>query len=152
MKERLKNIIDKLLEQYSDFFCVKLQILRGNQIKIYLDGDKQFTINDCTHFNKLILQQLNADNFFNDLNYSLEVSSPGINNNLTHWRQYLKNCQRDLNIHLTENQGIVEGKLKEVNEKGIVLQIKAEKQKKDTEQILEIPFSKISHAKLKLKI
>ncbi|MCD6063725.1 MAG: hypothetical protein K0R82_1636 [Flavipsychrobacter sp.] len=77
---------------------------------------------------------------FPDGDFSLEVSSPGVDEPLLQERQYKKNIGRTLLVTPVEGADQL-GVLKEVQEDRIVLEVKVGKKKEI--QVVEMPFSEI---------
>ncbi len=76
--------------------------------------------------------------------FSLEVSSPGVDEPLLQMRQYKKNIGRKVTV--TDNEDVERtGLLKEVTDEHIIMEIKGKKPK-DPVIISEIPFSNIKKA------
>jgi ribosome maturation factor RimP len=72
--------------------------------------------------------------------FSLEVSSPGVDEPLVSERQYLKNIGRTVLVTPTEGNEVL-GVLKEVKDEKLVIEVKAEKKKEI--QVVEIPMNDI---------
>jgi ribosome maturation factor RimP len=85
-----------------------------------------------------------------DGDFSLEVSSPGIDEPLKLLRQYKKNIGRTVAVTGNDNS-LKEGKLAGVNENSITLEIAEGKGKKAVTRELEIPFSEIKETKVQVK-
>ncbi len=77
---------------------------------------------------------------FPDGDFSLEVSSPGVDEPLLQERQYKKNIGRTLLVTPVEGADQL-GVLKEVREDKILLEVKVGKKKEI--QMVEIPFATI---------
>lgn len=132
-----------LLED-TDIFVVSIQVKPTNNIKIFLDADDGFDVSKSTKINKRLRRQIDELAMFPEGDYSLEVSSPGIDEPLQFKRQYLKNIGR--NIEITPNEGEpVLGKLTEVDDEKVVLEVLVSPKKKDTTPV-EIPFANIKQA------
>ncbi|NMD29242.1 MAG: ribosome maturation factor, partial [Bacteroidetes bacterium] len=87
---------------------------------------------------------------FPDGNFSLEVSSPGIDEPLKLHRQYEKNKGR--NVEVVLNDGTVyEAVLSGIYENGIQLIITEGKGKKAVTKQLDIAMADIKHTKVKIK-
>ena len=82
--------------------------------------------------------------------FSLEVSSPGIEEPLKMHRQYLKNIGRSVEILLL-NGTRKEGELVQVGEQQVSIKIIEGKGKKAVEQVVEIPFIEIKQTKVLIK-
>jgi ribosome maturation factor RimP len=129
----------------TDIFVVSIKVKPANNIKIFLDADDGFDVSKSTKINKRLRRMIDEEGMFPEGDYSLEVSSPGIDEPLQFRRQYLKNIGRS--IEITPNEGeAVTGKLTEVNEDQLTLEIPAAKKKDATPTILSIPFEQIKQA------
>lgn len=80
--------------------------------------------------------------WYPDGNFSLEVSSPGIDEPLKLIRQYRKNIGRNVEVVLNDNT-TQEGKLLDANEAFIQLEFTEGKNKKAVTVVKEIPFLQI---------
>ena len=138
--EKIYSLLEPLLEG-TDIFIVNIKVKPVNNIKVYLDADSGFSIDKCTMINRKLYAQIEVEQLFPDGDFSLEVSSPGVDEPLLQARQYKKNIGRK--VMVTDKEGVEKtGLMKEVNEDHIVLEIKGAKQK-DATVIVEIPFANI---------
>jgi len=126
-----------LLADQPQYFLVDLKIKPTNNIKLFLDGDQGITIEKCISINRALYKQLEESGLFPNDDFSLEVSSPGLEEPLKLHRQYLKNKGRLVEILLKDGRKI-EGKLLEVNETDLVLEETKGKNKK--KEILQHQF------------
>jgi ribosome maturation factor RimP len=138
--EKVYALLEPLLEG-TDVFIVNIKVKPINNIKVYLDADSGFSIDKCTSVNRKLYAQIEAEQLFPDGDFSLEVSSPGVDEPLLQPRQYIKNIGRKVTITDTEGKEKT-GIMKEVTDEHITLEIKGAKQK-DATIIAEIPFSNI---------
>lgn len=113
--EQVRGLIKDKLEE-KDCFVVELLVKEGNNIHLEVDGKTGFSIKDCVDFNKEIENKLDRE----VEDYELHVSSPGLNKPFRVIEQYYKNIGRELKV--VTNDKTFEGLLKEVDEKGIVLE------------------------------
>jgi ribosome maturation factor RimP len=81
---------------------------------------------------------------FGNNNFSLEVSSPGIDKPLKLLRQYNKNKGRKVEVVLDDGSKI-EGTLTGVSEENITLEEKTGKGNKITTKTITISFNQIKH-------
>ena len=82
--------------------------------------------------------------------FSLEVSSPGLDEPLKLLRQYKKNIGRD--VEVTMNDEVKkEGKLTVVTEKNITIEYAEGKGKKAIVKTEEIPFDAVKQTKIQIK-
>jgi len=137
--EKIKALTEPLLEG-TDIFIVNIKIKPTNNIKLFLDSDTGLSVDKSVRVNRKLYHLIEEAGMFPDGDFSLEVSSPGVDEPLGSWRQYKKNIGRT--VLVTNNESAAQtGVLKEVSEEKIVLEVKIPK-KKET-QIVEIPFSDI---------
>src|ERR1700739_884200 len=101
--EKLYALLEPILEG-TDIFIVNIKVKPVNNIKVYLDADSGFSIDKCTAVNRRFYVILEGVNMFPDGDFSLEVSSPGVDEPLLQMRQYRKNIGRKITI--TDNEGI----------------------------------------------
>ncbi len=108
------------------YFLVDLRIKPTNNVKVFLDGDSGITIEKCVQVNRKLYRKLEEEGFYPDGDFSLEVSSAGLDEPLKLLRQYKKNIGRLVEVELLDGAQ-KEGQLTEVNEDGIVLEISSRK-------------------------
>jgi ribosome maturation factor RimP len=142
--EQIENFLSRLIEQSGDIFLVEVKITPGNQITILLDADNGITIEKCTAINKALYKYIEESGLFPDGNFSLEVSSPGVDKPLKLHRQYKKNIGRKVEVELNDGTKL-EGKLKQVNEEDITIEEKLGSGKKSTMKTTTILFNQIKH-------
>lgn len=97
-------------------YIVDLKIGGGNEIKILIDSDDSVSISQCMSVSRNV--EHNLDREVED--FSLEVSSAGLDQAFKHFRQYQKNVGRDVKVVPNEGKTI-EGNLKSVNEDSIIV-------------------------------
>jgi ribosome maturation factor RimP len=138
--EIILSFLEPILEG-TDIFVVNVRVKPINNIKVYLDAESGFSIEKCSMVNRKLYAQIEAAEMFPDGDFSLEVSSPGVDEPLLQFRQYVKNIGRKVTV--TDNEDVEKtGMLKEVTEENITLEIKPAKQKQPL-IITQIPFSNI---------
>jgi ribosome maturation factor RimP len=141
--EKVYALLEPLLEG-TDMFIVSIKVKPINNIKVYLDADNGFSIEKCSSINRRLYAEIDAVQMFPAGDFSLEVSSPGVDEPLVQHRQYIKNVGRKITI--TDSEGKEKtGLVKEVTGAHIVLEIKGAKIK-DATITSEIPFSTIKKA------
>ena len=142
--EQIENFVLKLTENSEDTFLVEVKMTPGNQITVLLDADNGITIEKCTAVNKALYKYLEESGLFEDGNFSLEVSSPGIDKPLKLHRQYTKNIGRKVEVELLDGTKL-EGTLTHVNDDDIIIEEKSGKGKKITMNTTTILFNQIKH-------
>lgn len=129
VKEQLEDLLNPILEA-SNCFLVDISLKPSKisqKVIILVDSDEGITIQQCTSVSRQLAKQLEEMEFFAEA-YTLEVSSPGLDQPLVLPRQFIKNIGRSLKI--TDNSGeMFTGELLEVGEKEITLQLPAPKKK-----------------------
>ena len=139
--ETVTAMLNPLIEG-TDMFLVNITVKPTNNIKIFLDADTGLSIEKCARINRSIRHQLEETGMFPDGNFSLEVSSPGVDEPLTSTRQYQKNINRTVAVTVQEEEEKeIIGVLKEVTEEGLLLEIKDKKKKEST--MVTVPFANI---------
>jgi ribosome maturation factor RimP len=137
--DKIRLLTEPLLEG-TDVFIINIKIKPINNIKLYLESDSGLPISKCAEINRKLYHQIEEQQMFPDGDFSLEVSSPGVDEPLLQERQYKKNIGRTLLVTPVEGADQL-GVLKEVQEDRIVLEVKVGKKKEI--QVVEMPFSEI---------
>jgi ribosome maturation factor RimP len=140
--DKVKAVIDPFLEEESSYFIVQIKIKPINNIKVFLDGDNGLPIEKCTFFNRKLYKAIEEEAWFPEGDFSLEVSSPGVDEPLLLKRQYNKNVGRKVQVTMLDGN-LKEGTLITVAEADILLEWSEGKGKKAVQQQLLIPFENI---------
>ncbi len=143
--EQIENFILGFIEKSEDTFMVEVKITPGNQITVLLDADNGITIERCTAVNRALYKFIEESGMFPDGNFSLEVSSPGVDKPLKLHRQYKKNIGRKVEVEQIDGSKI-EGTLVAVNEMEITVEEQEGKGKKAITKTTTILFNQIKHA------
>jgi ribosome maturation factor RimP len=120
--ESIRQMIGEILKDEPAYFLVDLRIKPTNNIKVFLDGDTGITIEKCVQVNRKLYKKIEEAAFFPAGDFSLEVSSAGLDEPLKMLRQYKKNIGRPVEIQLQDGT-LKEGVLMDVSEDGIVLEV-----------------------------
>jgi ribosome maturation factor RimP len=139
---QLEKMVAEVLKDAPEHFLVSLLIKPTNNIKLLIDGDTGITIEQCVRFNRRLVPMIDEAGIFPPGEYSLEVSSPGVDEPLKLHRQYVKNVGRTVQSQLT-NQTTLTGVLKEVTEATITLEYTEGKGKKAVVHQTNIPFTEL---------
>ncbi|HWJ90620.1 MAG TPA: hypothetical protein VNR87_05890, partial [Flavisolibacter sp.] len=96
--EAIKEKIRALLERHPSHFLVEIRIKPTNNIKVFIDADEGVILSDLIDYNRKLYRQLEESKIFPNDDFSLEVSSPGLDEPLKLFRQYKKNIGRFVEI------------------------------------------------------
>ena len=140
--QRIEVLINRLLEEAADVFLVSVRIKPTNNIKVFLDADSGLNIDKCVKINRAMYRVIEEEGWYPDGNFSLEVSSPGLEEPLKMLRQYKKNISRKVEVVLNSEEKL-EGKLLEANDDDIIIEYTTGKNKKAVTIIKEIAFDEI---------
>ena len=141
----VQNLLDSILAEEQEYFCVNMKIKPTNNFKIFIDGDNGITIEKCVSFNRKLYKLIEAQSYFPEGDFSLELSSPGIDEPLKLVRQYTKNIGRNIEIVFNDDTK-KEGKLLTVTETEITIETSEGKGKKQIIEQVLIAFENIKTA------
>jgi ribosome maturation factor RimP len=146
----IENKVNEMLATDSGYFLVELSIKPTNNIKVFVDADQGASIDLLTKLNRSLYRHIEESGMFPNGDFSLEVSSPGLDEPLKLQRQYVKNIGR--HIEVLKVDGVrVEGKLVSVNDDSILLdEEKGQKKKKEIVQHT-IQTDQIKTTKIQIK-
>ena len=121
--------ITELLQPYLNdghLYVVDTQVVGqpGGRMKvaILLDSDTGITIEECAVISRRLGIVLDETDLFGGAAFTLEVSSPGVDQPLRFPRQYVRNVGRQLAVTL-KSGAVLKGKLDSVADDHIVLDI-----------------------------
>ena len=142
--EKIEEFVKHFIEKSESLFLVEVKSAPGNKVTVLLDGDNGITIDNCTSINKALYKFIEETELFGDNNFSLEVSSFGVDSPLKLLRQYKKNIGRTVEVILNDGTRL-EGILSLVNEENIIIEEKKGKGNKMTMKTTTILFNQIKH-------
>lgn len=148
--EAIEEKVSKLLEGHTTHFLVEVRIKPTNNIKVFLDADEGINLSALIEYNRKLYKQIEESALYPDGNFSLEVSSPGLDEPLKQRRQYKKNVGRFVSVTLNDDTKI-EGKLLEVSDEGIVVAWEEGKGKKKVDRQETLLFDQIKNTKIQIK-
>jgi ribosome maturation factor RimP len=123
----VRNFVTDILSADPAYFLVEARIKPVNNLKVFIDGDQGVTIEKCVQVNRALYKKIEEAGLFPAGDFSLEVSSAGLDEPLKSLRQYRKNIGRTVELTLTDSTRKT-GRLVEVAEDGIVLEEKTGRQ------------------------
>jgi ribosome maturation factor RimP len=140
--QKTEQLVTEILSHEPEYFLVEVKLKPTNNIKVYIDGDKGISIEKCVYFNRQLYKKIEDTHLFPAGDFSLEVSSPGVDKPLKMHRQYIKNIGRNVEVAFTDGSK-KQGKLLQATNNDIILEQTSGKGKKQETQQLVIPFSNI---------
>ena len=142
--------VSELLMELPGYFMVEISVKPTNNIKVFVDADQGATIDQLSKLNRALYKWI-EENLFPNGDFSIEVSSPGLDEPLKLNRQYLKNIGRFVEV-LLKNGIKKEGKLLSVSENEIV--VEEEKGKGKKKELIEHKVLKeeIKSTKIQIRI
>jgi ribosome maturation factor RimP len=146
LRAQLVQLVDENLPS-QEHFLVDI-ILKGTdqqrKVVVLLDGDNGVSISDCARVSRAMAASLEEDDPFPG-QYTLEVSSAGLDHPLSLRRQYLSRTGKALALRLTGGEEL-EGKLLEVAEDEILIDKVIKIKKRKTTEATKVPFAQIEKA------
>jgi ribosome maturation factor RimP len=137
----------------SGSYLVDVNIGPGNRILVTIDNEQGVGIRECVAVSRWIESQLDRETE----DFSLEVSSPGLDQPFKVFRQYLKNLGREVEVKQADGKKF-SGTLVAADEQtGIILEeekrekVEGKKTKQLVKHRYEIPFINIKETKIVIK-
>ena len=118
-EKHIRELAEERLATF-DGFIVELTIGAGNNIKLLIDADHSISITECMSVSRNV--EHNLDREVED--FSLEVSSAGLDQPFKHIRQYLKCVGRDVQVIDLEGKKL-EGNMRAADEKSFTVVTKS---------------------------
>jgi ribosome maturation factor RimP len=148
--QALEQRVNGLIASEPDVFLVEIRIKPTNNVKVFLDADQGMSIERLIQYNRRLYKQIDEEGFFPGNDFSLEVSSPGLDEPLKLFRQYKKNVGRYVEV-LRQDGVKTEGKLVSAGEDIVV--VEEEKGKGRKKEIVQhtILFGQIKITRVQIK-
>ncbi len=148
--QAVEQKVNELLASHPSHFLVEVKIKPTNNIKVFVDADEGISLSSLIDYNRRLSKIIEESGLFPADDFSLEVSSPGLDQPLKKQRQYKKNIGRFVEVVLADSTK-KEGKLTEATEDGIVIEFETGKGKKKETQQESILFNDIKSTKVQVK-
>jgi len=148
--QAIEQKVMALIDPDPENFLVEVKIRPGNNIKIFVDSDRGMSIDKLAQYNRRLYRQIEESGLFPNNDFSLEISSPGLDEPLKLRRQYLKNIGRYVEI-LLKNGIKTEGKLMNATDEEVV--IEEERGNKKKKEIIQhsLSYDDIKTTKIQIK-
>lgn len=130
-------------------FIVSIKNKPTNNIKLFIDADGGMAISKCAEVNRKLYKLIDEGGVFPNGDFSLEVSSPGIDEPLVLDRQYKKNVGRTVLVTMNDDTEHL-GKLTEAGATELVLEVAIPKKKETT--VVNIPISDIKKTVVQISL
>jgi len=153
--------IVKLVEEAAEscienerIFLVDVNI-KGNaghqKVLVFIDGDESFGIDECSAISHRLGDILEEKQWITE-NYTIEVSSPGVDKPLKFPRQYPKHIGRDMEVVMKDKAKLV-GRLASVDAENIyVVPVGGKQKNKEKDAQVKLAFSDIEKAKVLVRL
>jgi ribosome maturation factor RimP len=140
--DQIRRIAEGKLEEPSQFVVDVIVSSRNGpqKIMVIIDGDHGINIDDCANISRELSKVLDESSLLSE-QYTLEVSTPGLDQPLKLKRQYKKNIGRKVRVKFQDK--IVEGKLLDATDEKIIVGHETGAGKDKIIQRVEIQFSDI---------
>jgi ribosome maturation factor RimP len=148
--EAIKQKLNELMAAHPTHFLVEIRIKPTNNIKVFIDADEGINLAVLIQYNRKLYKLIEESALYPDGDFSLEVSSPGLDEPLKINRQYKKNVGRFVDV-LLNDASKKEGKLIEAAEDGIIIEYETGKGKKKELKQETILFTDIKNTKIQIK-
>lgn len=146
-KERIEGLVNEWIKS-SDCFLVEVKTPPG-KVAVSIDKPAGVTIQECSSLNRFITEALDPEMIWET--NELEVGSPGMDQPLRVYQQYLRRIGNDIRVITTDGRDI-KGKLTAADQHGIDLlesvSRKVEKKKVISENRHHLEYLKIKETKL----
>ena len=147
--QAIESLVNELRVDTPEIFLVSIKIKPTNNIKVYLDADNGLSIERCVKINRAMYRVIEEKGWYPDGNFSLEVSSAGIEEPLKMIRQYRKNMGRQVEVILNDDSRY-QGKLISVEEAAIQIEYTEGKNKKAVTTVKELPFDQVKQTTVQI--
>jgi len=123
IEDKIANVLLERFEEedLKSCFLVDVQIDKANKVVVFVDSDDQLTIDMCRKVSRHLENQIESNGWMPE-KYTLDVSSPGIDNPLRLKRQYFKNIGRKATVHKSDGEQQT-GRITEVTEDQLTLAV-----------------------------
>ena len=155
VEQKINDLIASKFEEedFQDCFVVETNLnIKTNTLKVFIDSDSGLKISQCQRLSRYLESYLDEELWLGE-KYTIEVSSPGLDQPLKLERQYRKNIGRGLTVKMLD-ETVRKGTLKAVSDGAIHLEelhVRREKKKKIKELLTAIiPIESIDKAKVKI--
>ncbi|MGK7389618.1 MAG: ribosome maturation factor RimP [Candidatus Cyclobacteriaceae bacterium M2_1C_046] len=144
IKEKIEELVNLHLKD-NDLFLVDIGVAGGKSVRkitVLVDSDQGVSIDECAKLSRRLSQDLEEQELIEGA-YTIDISSPGLDQPLRLKRQYLKNIGRKVKV-ITNEGAEIKGTLKAVDDEAIVVE-KIPTKKRPQKEEDKINFEQIKH-------
>jgi ribosome maturation factor RimP len=129
----------------TDAFLINVSVDKSNRIHVHVDKMDGITIEDCANISRDLEGRLDRESD----DFSLEVSSPGLDAPFRVPEQYEKSIGKMVSVQCRDGEKIL-GVLKKSDQYGLLLEIPSEKKGEEPE-VKKLDFSEITSTKIHIQ-
>ncbi len=130
---KIRQFVEEIISNDTDCFLVDVKLNPGNNIQVFVDADAGLALSRCIAYNRALYKQIEEAALFQEGDFALEVSSPGLEEPLKLSRQYEKNIGRLVEVIMKDGRKI-EGKLLSAADQVVVEETKGKGKKQEVLQ------------------
>lgn len=142
------GFLTPLLEE--DVFLVDARVKPTNNFKIFLDADKGLSLERCIKVNRALYKKIEESCMYPEGDFSLEVSSPGVDEPLKLQRQFVKNIGREVLVTFPDESSR-KGELMGAGENDFTIARTEGKGKKALRVEESFRYAEVKHVKVQIK-
>ncbi len=154
IEEKINALLLKKFSEPDFLDCFIIEIIFGkkNDLEIYVDSDSGMDFAKCRNISRGLEAIIDEQNWLGE-QYSIDVSSPGLDRPLKFQRQYARNIDRTLEVTMADGV-IKEGKLLSVEEETFTIEylVKTKEGKKTIKTIVQDPIAYTSIKKALVQV
>jgi ribosome maturation factor RimP len=147
--DSIRQLIEEIISADADCFLVDVKLKPGNNIQVFVDADAGLPISRCIAYNRALYKQIEEKALFNEGDFALEVSSPGLEEPLKLVRQYSKNIGRLVEIVMKDGRKVL-GKLQSATAEQVALEETKGKGKKQEVIQHNLAYADIKSTKIQI--
>lgn len=146
----IEHHVNGLLQNNPSHFLVEVRVKPTNNVKVFIDADEGIPLSVLVKYNRRLYKIVEESGILPADDFSLEVSSPGLDEPLKINRQYKKNIGRFVDVLMNDGTK-KEGKLLAIADEGIKIETEQGKGKKKEIMQESILFDHIKNTKIQVK-
>ena len=104
----ISDLTEAMLAEDPSCFLVGVSVKPVDNVKVFIDSDTGLGIDRCVRYNRSLYRRIVEAGIYPDGTFSLEVSSPGVDEPLKLRRQYMKNAGRRVEVTLVDGTPVLD--------------------------------------------